>query len=163
MPELFSEEFVDLMDGNNLPLDLDDIIIEEHEYDVAMPQNENTGTIANVETDKTSKSVKNSAENILRVSPGTSSWSKYTPSMLRTKKKDVLKTPNTSKKDMVQSSKTAALKEQILQQQLDQARLEHDQKMECMRLEHEQRMMHSAEEHKLKMQILEVELKAKQT
>lgn len=64
---------------------------------------------------------------------------------------------------MVQPSKITALKEQILQQQLDQARLEHEQKMESIRIEHEKRMLHSAEEHKLKVQILEAELKAKQT
>lgn len=44
-----------------------------------------------------------------------------------------------------------ALKKQIFEQQLEHARLEH-----------EQRMMHSAEEHKLRMQILEAELKSKQ-
>lgn len=66
-------------------------------------------------------------------------------------KNELLKTPKASKHELGTSANLAVLKKQILEQQLEHARLEH-----------EQRMMHSAEEHTLRMQILEAELKSKQ-
>lgn len=78
-------------------------------------------------------------------------WSNYRPSMLRNKKNDLLKNKKASKKDP-ETSETHGLKKQILEQQMKHAQLEHDQ-----------RMMHSEEEHKLRIQILEAELKSKQS
>lgn len=130
---LSSEELVDIEDENGVMIN--DILfssIIEDEREAVIGPNE-----------------KESVENNSAESP--LDWSKYRPTMLRTKKNALLKTPNVSKHELRTSANLEALKKQILEQQLEHARLEH-----------EQRMMNSAEEHKLRMQILEDELKSKQ-
>ena len=67
-------------------------------------------------------------------------WSNYRPSMLRTKKNDLLTNKKASRKDP-ETSEIHGLKKQILEQQMKHAQLEHDQ-----------RMMHSEKEHKLRIQ-----------
>lgn len=128
-----SEDLVDIVDENGAMIN--DILFSntiEDERETVIGPNE-----------------KESVENNNTESP--LDWSKYRPTMLRTKKNELLKTPKASKHELGTSANLAVLKKQILEQQLEHARLEH-----------EQRMMHSAEEHTLRMQILEAELKSKQ-
>lgn len=130
---LSSEEMVDIVDENGAMIEdilFSDIIVDERETEIGSNANESV--------------VNTNAECPL-------DWSKYRPTMLRTKKNELLTTPKSSKHESVTSSNLAALKKRILEQQLKHARLEH-----------EQRMLHSAEEHKLRIQILEAELKSKQ-
>lgn len=128
-----SEDLVDIVDENGAMIN--DILFSntiEDERETVIGPNE-----------------KESVENNNTESP--LDWSKYRPTMLRIKNNELLKTPKASKHELGTSANLAVLKKQILEQQLEHARLEH-----------EQRMMHSAEEHTLRMQILEAELKSKQ-
>lgn len=114
---------------------------------IAKPGNSSTSTCNTAVSDEKIESV-----------AGPSGWSKYTPSMLRNKKNELLKTP----KELKKPSNLIGLKEKILQQQLDHARIEHEQRIKCFQLEHEKRMEIMAAEHELKVKMLQTEPKSKE-
>lgn len=73
------------------------------------------------------------------------------------KKNVLLKTP----KALKNPSNLINLKEKILQQQLDHARIEHEQRIKCFQLDHEKRMDIMVAEHEVKLKMLQTELKPK--
>lgn len=91
----------------------------------------------------------------------TSTWSRYSPALLKNKKKSMFYV-HQNEVAIDQINVLNDLKQKLLEQQFNQAKIEHEQKVKCSQLEHEKRLEVMTKEHDLKMKILAAELKSKE-